>query len=72
MDHQYLQLKLFKSNWKDINLNKNGRSTLLTSLLVEVSGVSSPIQKLIKLIITNCTAKNWKKCISTEFPTSMN
>ena len=31
-----------------------------------VSGVSSPIQKLIKLIITNCAAKNWKKCISTN------
>ena len=31
-----------------------------------VSGVSSPVQKLIKLIITNCTAKNWKKCISTN------
>ena len=31
-----------------------------------VSGVSSPIQKLIKLIITNCAAKNWKKCISTS------
>ena len=34
-----------------------------------VSGVSSPIQKLIKLIITNCTAKNWKKCISTNSST---
>ena len=31
-----------------------------------VSGASSPIQKLIKLIITNCAAKNWKKCISTN------
>ena len=31
-----------------------------------VSGVSSPIQKLIKLITTNCAAKNWKKCISTN------
>ena len=31
-----------------------------------VSGVSSPVQKLIKLIITNCAAKNWKKCISTN------
>ena len=31
-----------------------------------VSGVSSPIQKLIKLIITNWAAKNWKKCISTN------
>ena len=31
-----------------------------------VSGVSSPIRKLIKLIITNCAAKNWKKCISTN------
>ena len=31
-----------------------------------MSGVSSPIQKLIKLIITNCTANNWKKCISTN------
>ena len=31
-----------------------------------VSGVSSPIQKLIKLIITNCAVKNWKKCISTN------
>ena len=31
-----------------------------------VSGVSSLIQKLIKLIITNCAAKNWKKCISTN------
>ena len=31
-----------------------------------VSGVSNPIQKLIKLIITNCAAKNWKKCISTS------
>ena len=31
-----------------------------------VSGVSSPIQKLIKLFITNCAAKNWKKCISTN------
>ena len=31
-----------------------------------VSGVSSPIKKLIKLIITNCAAKNWKKCISTN------
>ena len=36
-------LQLFKSNWKDINLNKNGRSTLLTSLLVEVSGVLSEV-----------------------------
>ena len=31
-----------------------------------VSGVSSPIQKLIKLIINNCTAKNWKKCNRTN------
>ena len=31
-----------------------------------VSGASSPIQKLIKLVITNCTANNWKKCISTN------
>ena len=31
-----------------------------------VSGASSPIQKLVKLIITNCAAKNWKKCISTS------
>ena len=31
-----------------------------------VSGVSSPIQKLIKLINTNCAVKNWKKCISTS------
>ena len=31
-----------------------------------VSGVSSPIQKMIKLIITYCAAKNWKKCISTN------
>ena len=31
-----------------------------------VSGVSSPIQKLIKLIISNCAATNWKKCISTN------
>ena len=31
-----------------------------------VSGVTSPVQKLIKLIITNCTTKNWKKCISTN------
>ena len=31
-----------------------------------VSGVSSSIQKLIKLIITNCAAKNWKKCTSTS------
>ena len=31
-----------------------------------VSGVSNPIQKLIKLIITNCATKNWKKCISTN------
>ena len=31
-----------------------------------VSGVSSPIQKLIKLIVTDCAAKNWKKCISTN------
>ena len=31
-----------------------------------VSGVSSPIQKLIKLIITNWAAKNWKKCISNN------
>ena len=31
-----------------------------------VSGVSSPVQKLIKLIITNCSAKNWKKCINTS------
>ena len=29
-----------------------------------VSGVSSPVQKLIKLIIINCVTKNWKKCIS--------
>ena len=29
-----------------------------------VSGASSPIQKLIKLIITNCTVDNWEKCIS--------
>ena len=32
----------------------------------DMSGVSSPFQKLIKLIITNCAAKNWKKCISTN------
>ena len=32
-------LQLFKYNWNNINLNKNGRSTLLTSLLVGVSGV---------------------------------
>ena len=31
-----------------------------------VSGVSSPVQKLIKLIIINCTVKNWKRCISTN------
>ena len=31
-----------------------------------VSGVSSSIQKLIKLIILNCAAENWKKCISTN------
>ena len=31
-----------------------------------VSGVSSPIQKLIRLIITNCAAKNWLKCMSTN------
>ena len=31
-----------------------------------VSGVSSPVQKLIKLMIINCTAKNWKRCISTN------
>ena len=31
-----------------------------------VSGASSSIQKLIKLIITNCSAKNWKKCITTS------
>ena len=31
-----------------------------------VNGVSSPIQKLIRLIITDCAAKNWKKCISTN------
>ena len=31
-----------------------------------VNGASSPIQKLIKLIIINCSAKNWKKCISTN------
>ena len=31
-----------------------------------VGGASSPIQKLIKLIITNCAAKNWKKCMSTN------
>ena len=31
-----------------------------------VSGASSPIQKLIKLIIVNCSPKNWKKCISTN------
>ena len=31
-----------------------------------VSGVSSPIQKLIKLIIFNWAAKNWKKCINTN------
>ena len=31
-----------------------------------VSGVSSPIKKLIKLIITNCAAINWIKCISTN------
>ena len=34
-----------------------------------VSGVSSPIQKLIKLVISNCTVKNWKKCISTNSST---
>ena len=34
-----------------------------------VSGVSSPIHKQIKLIITNCDAKNWKKCISTNSST---
>ena len=65
-------LQLFKSNWKYNKSNKNGRSTLLTSLLVGVSGVPSPIHKLIKLIITNCAAKNWKKCMNIEFPTSMN
>ena len=31
-----------------------------------VSGVSSPIQKLIKLIIKSCADKNWKKCTSTS------
>ena len=31
-----------------------------------VSGVLSPIQKLIKLIINSCADKNWKKCISTN------
>ena len=31
-----------------------------------VSGVSSSIYKLIKLTITNCAAKNWKKCSSTN------
>ena len=31
-----------------------------------VSGVSNPVQKLIKIINTNCTVKNWKKCISTS------
>ena len=31
-----------------------------------VSGVSNPIQKLIMLTITNCAAKNWKKCINTN------
>ena len=31
-----------------------------------MSGVSNPIQKLIKLIVTDCAAKNWKKCISTN------
>ena len=65
-------IQLFKSNWKYNKSNRNGRSTLLTSLLVGVSGVPSPIHKMIKLIITNCAAKNWKNCISIEFPTSMN
>ena len=65
-------LKTFWYNWNNIILNKNGRSTLLASLLVGVSGVPSPIHKLIKLIITNCAAKNWKICISIEFPTIMN
>ena len=32
------QLKSFWYNWNNINLNKNGSSTLLTSLLVGVSG----------------------------------
>ena len=31
-----------------------------------VSGASSPVQKLIKLIITKCAAKNWKKCMYTN------
>ena len=31
-----------------------------------VSGVSNPVKKLIKLIIINCAAKNWKKCITTS------
>ena len=34
-----IEIQLFKYNWKDINLNRNGRSTLLTSLLVGVSEV---------------------------------
>ena len=38
---QRVIIQLFKYNWKDINLNKNGRSTLLTSLLVGVGGVLS-------------------------------
>ena len=31
-----------------------------------ISGVLSPIHKLIKITITNCAAKNWEKCISTN------
>ena len=35
-----------------------------------VSGVSIPVQKLIKLIITsNCVVENWMKCISTSILT---
>ena len=34
----FYKLKSFWYNWNNINLNKNGRSTLLTSLLIGVSG----------------------------------
>ena len=31
-----------------------------------VSGITNPVQKLIKLTVTNCSAANCQKCISTS------
>ena len=34
-----------------------------------ISGVSSPVQKLIKLTILNWSVSNWQKCLSTSTTT---